>query len=231
MKSLGITTVWLPPPSESCSAEGYMPGRYYNLNSQYGTYEDLKLLLEQFHKADIEGMADIVINHRTAQEQSKSGRWNVFQGMMAWDSRAIVGDQPDFGGKGNRKSDFGAEVWGPAPNIDHSQEFVREDIIKWMNWLRLDVGYDCFRFDYVKGYWGGYLKEYIEHTMPSFSVGELWTTMEYADNGAVEYNQDYHRQKLVDWIDSTDGNCAAFDFTTKGVLMEALNRTEYWRLR
>jgi alpha-amylase len=29
---------------------------------------------------------------------------------------------------------------------------------------------------------------------------------------------DTHRQRIINWIDSTGGLCAAFDFTTKGIL-------------
>ena len=39
---LGITCVWLPPPTDSVSPQGYMPGDLYNLNSKYGSQEDLK---------------------------------------------------------------------------------------------------------------------------------------------------------------------------------------------
>lgn len=35
LASLGFTTVWLPPPTESVSPEGYMPKDLYNLNSRY----------------------------------------------------------------------------------------------------------------------------------------------------------------------------------------------------
>ena len=38
-----------------------------------------------------------------------------------------------------------------APNIDHTQDFVRQDIIKWLKLLR-SIGVDGFRFDFVKGY-------------------------------------------------------------------------------
>lgn len=43
--------------------------------------------------------------------------------------------------------------------------------------------------------------------------------------------QDAHRQRIVDWCDAADGCVAAFDFTTKGVLQEAVAKGEYWRLR
>lgn len=39
---LGITCIWLPPPTDSVSPQGYMPGDLYNLNSKYGTQEDLR---------------------------------------------------------------------------------------------------------------------------------------------------------------------------------------------
>ena len=35
LSSLGFTVVWLPPPTESVSPEGYMPKDLYNLNSRY----------------------------------------------------------------------------------------------------------------------------------------------------------------------------------------------------
>jgi len=41
---------------------------------------------------------------------------------------------------------------------------------------------------------------------------------------------DNHRQRIINWIDSTGGLCAAFDFTTKGILQEAV-KGELWRLR
>lgn len=42
--------------------------------------------------------------------------------------------------------------------------------------------------------------------------------------------QDGHRQRTCNWVDSTGGTNAAFDFTTKGILQEALARSELWRL-
>lgn len=39
---LGFTVVWLPPPTTSVAPQGYMPLDYYNLNSAYGSEEDLR---------------------------------------------------------------------------------------------------------------------------------------------------------------------------------------------
>lgn len=40
--TLGFTVVWLPPPTASVAPQGYMPLDLYNLNSAYGSEEDLR---------------------------------------------------------------------------------------------------------------------------------------------------------------------------------------------
>ena len=47
---------------------------------------------------------------------------------------------------------FGAvgDIFHAAPNIDHSQDFVRRDIKEWLNWLRNDIGFDGWRLDFVR---------------------------------------------------------------------------------
>ncbi|GKV04635.1 hypothetical protein SLEP1_g16775 [Rubroshorea leprosula] len=50
--AVGITHVWLPPPSQSVAPQGYMPGRLYDLNASKWILETLfppisKLLLPE----------------------------------------------------------------------------------------------------------------------------------------------------------------------------------------
>lgn len=43
-QAAGCTHLWLPPPSQSVSAQGYLPGQLYNLDhSKYGNKEQLKV--------------------------------------------------------------------------------------------------------------------------------------------------------------------------------------------
>ena len=69
----------------------------------------------------------------------------------------------------------------------------------------------------MRGFWGGYVKDYIEASQPYFAVGEYWDSLNYT-YGEMDHNQDAHRQRIVDWINATDGKACAFDVTTKGVL-------------
>lgn len=177
------------------------------------------------HNHELLVLGDAVLNHRCAQHKGPNGVWNVFGGKLAWGPEAIVRDDPNFQGRGNPSN---GDFFHAAPNIDHSQDFVRRDIKEWMKWLRTDIGYDGWRLDFVRGFWGGYVKEYIEATDPAFAIGEYWDSLAY-EGGNCSYNQDAHRQRIVNWINATGGTSSAFDVTTKGILHSALHN-EYWRL-
>lgn len=221
----GITAVWFPPPTESVAPQGYMPSDLYNLNSAYGTEEELRQCIEEMHAQDLLALGDVVLNHRCAHKQSPNGVWNIFGGKLAWGPEAIVCDDPNFQGCGNPST---GDIFHAAPNIDHSQEFVRRDIKEWLNWLRNDIGFDGWRLDFVRGFSGGYVKEYIEASNPAFAIGEYWDSLAY-EGGNLCYNQDAHRQRIVNWINATGGTSSAFDVTTKGILHSALHN-QYWRL-
>ena len=224
---LGFTVVWLPPPTSSVSEQGYMPLDYYNLDSRYGTKEELKGAIKALHDTGVMALGDAVLNHRCAHFIGDvPGTYNKFGGKLPWDATAIVADDPNFHGRGNKAD---GEMFHAAPNIDHNQAFVKADLEDWMSWLMREVGYDGWRLDYVRGFWGGHVKDYMEATNPQFAVGEYWDSLAY-NMDALDYNQDGHRQRIVNWLNAAGGNAGAFDVTTKGILHAVFERQEYWRL-
>lgn len=50
---MGFTVIWLPPPTDSVSAEGYMPRDLYDLNSKYGSVEELRMAVGALHAAGL----------------------------------------------------------------------------------------------------------------------------------------------------------------------------------
>lgn len=222
----GIDAIWLPPCSKSVSPQGYMPLNLYDVNSEYGSESDLRDCVKTFKQHNIDVYADIVVNHRCAEFQNKDGIYNVFGGKLSWNDTAIVSNDTTFRGKGNH-SDH--KLFEGAPNIDHSQSFVKNDLIEWMLWLRNDIGFDGFRFDFMTGINPQHMKEYFVNIDTEVCIGEYWDSMNY-DNGILAYDQNSHRQRITDWIDQSGQHFLAFDMTTKGILQEALKNKEYWRL-
>ena len=57
----------------------------------------------------------------------------------------------------------------------------------------------------LRGFWGGYVKEYIEATDPAFAIGEYWDSLAY-EGGNVCYNQGtiYSPHHIYIYIHSVD---------------------------
>lgn len=82
------------------------------------------------------------------------------------------------------------------------------------------------RFDFVRGYGGQFVREYVLATEPHYVVGEYWDSLDY-DGSVPRINQDRHRQQTVDWITAAGGAATAFDVTTKGILHAVFEVSAY----
>ena len=67
LKELGIDGLWLMPINESPSYHGYDITDFMALNSNYGTEEDFKKLLDEAHARDIKVIMDFPINHTSSE--------------------------------------------------------------------------------------------------------------------------------------------------------------------
>ncbi|MFL5347008.1 MAG: alpha-amylase C-terminal beta-sheet domain-containing protein [Hyalangium sp.] len=215
IKSAGFTMVWLPPPSDSAANEGYLPRQLNILDSKYGSTADLKAALSALNTNGVKPIADLVLNHRVG-----TNNWADFTN-PTWGSDAVCQGDEWTGATGAADTGDG---YGSARDIDHTKQYVQDSIVSWMNNTLKPAGFAGWRYDYVKGYGGSYVGSYNTRTAPYFSVGEYWTTLDLN-------NVDPHRQLIMNWIDATGGNSGAFDFTTKGLLQQAVQYNEFWRLK
>jgi alpha-amylase len=200
IRDAGFDDVWLPPPSKSAAAEGYLPTEWNVLDSQYGTRAELKAAIAALKPAH--ALADIVVNHRCGTQTGGAD----FTNPAFADNRAAV-VWKDESGVGGGHGDSGDGL-GAARDLDHTTPSVQAEVVKWLRMLHQQIGFDGWRFDMVKGYFGGFVGAYDDATRPSLSVGEYWDT---------------DPQHVIEWIDQTGGRSMAFDFPTRDRLRRALS--------
>jgi len=217
LKAAGINMVWFPPPSSSADAQGYLPGKWYDIPFR----KQLDQAVQAAADHGIISMVDVVLNHRTAAKIStNTSDWTTFE-QPEWGEWAIVAD--DWKCKPEHHLKFcpdnctcGALDTGEnacyAPDIDHSNARVQEDTIKWLQWLRSDLAFDAFRFDNTKGYAANYTALYVEASTPLYAVGEYFDT---------------NRDLLRTWITESRSKSSLFDFGMRYKLKDSIHQDDY----
>jgi alpha-amylase len=217
LSTLGITHVWFPPPSDSGAKQGYLPRQLNNLSSNYGSSAELTNVVSALKSRGIQSIADIVVNHRVG-----TTGWSDFTNPN-WTTYSIAnGDECNCG---LGAADTGQGFSG-GRDLDHTNVGeVQNGIKTWLNATIKPVGFTGLRFDFVKGFSGSYVGQYANAFAPDFCVGEMWP-----DSFDLN-NLNANRQAIMDWINAASSSCGAFDFTTKGILNDALANGNYWRLK
>ena len=104
-------------------------------------------------------------------------------------SWAITCDDPLFHGTGNKDS---GDDYAAAPDLDHHNPELRDSLVDWLNWLHGAIGFEGWRFDFVRGYAPEYCREYMERTLGAegvFYVGENFVDLRWQGSD-LERNQD-----------------------------------------
>ena len=221
--------VWFNPPSicDTNSSEGYAPTELNDLNSYYGTAEELKEVISAIQPA--KAIADIVVNHRAG-----STSWGDFTN-PSWceDYYAICSDDEGFTNSSSpmynsskKGSPDTGDGYGAYRDIDHTNTSVQDGIIAWMNDVLKPAGFVGWRYDYVKGFAGKYVGKYNAGSDAQFSVGEYWPTADYNASSPSGWGNE-----IKNWIASTEEESGqksrAFDFVLKGAMNSVFGCT--WR--
>ena len=215
-----IDLIWLPPSSEG-EGMGYHPRRLFDFNSEHGSEAELRSLLSTLKSRKMHAMADLVFNHRVGTDT-----WTDFT-EPAWGCEAVCEDDesatnPDaFGTPPCGALDQGLS-WGGARDLNHQSVEVQEGLKDYLNRLQ-DLGFDSWRYDYVKGFPANYVATYNKATPYYFSVGEYWDGNVSAIKNWIDRTETTHDQQRM-------AKAAAFDFALKYKLHDAIIQNEYTRL-
>lgn len=219
LQSASFDLVWLPPASEG-DGMGYHPRRLFEFNSNHGTTDELKTLLVGLKDRKMHAMADLVFNHRVGTDT-----WTDFTEPV-WSCSSICIDDEGytnseaFGTKPCGPKDDG-EAWLGARDLNHNSLEVRNGLVELLQRLQ-NIGFDAWRFDFVKGFHPNHVAYYDDAVSRSFSVGEFW---------------DGNLTKLKNWLDTVNNAktkntpLTSFDFPLKYKLGDALNLYNYTILK
>ena len=201
IKDLGFNGIWLMPINVAGSYHNYDVIDYYNIDSKYGTMDDLEELIRECHKRDIKLILDLVLNH-----SSNGNEW--FSKSVNAHAKELNGEQlteeedkfKDFYSFYNTEADipsstkaykvngknfyYEANFTSNMPEFNCDSEAVQEEFKKIIKFY-LDKGIDGFRLDAVKYYYYdshsksveflSKINKWVKDIKPNaYLVGECW---------------------------------------------------------
>ncbi len=220
LQDSGFDAIWLPPMVKTKEGNvarcGYEPYDYYDLGefnqkgttrTRYGTRSQIESMIDVLHNHDISVIGDIVINHNNggASEynnftfsETNTNFMNISSGKFPRNYTHFY-PNPAYG-----VSDRLA--FGNFPDLIHEHPYVHEELLKWANWLKNDIGFDGWRFDVALGIIPEMLRDWMVN-VSGMGVAEYWTGTEMDLGSQLKY------------LDDTNNTLDAFDF----ILLEALH--------
>lgn len=226
LATVGFTALWLPPASKGMNAGGmgYDPYDYFDLGefdqkggveTWFGSRQALTALIATAHAHRLEVYADLVLNHCSgADEQElnpitnelrwtrftpKSGRferdWNCFHPSEyeSWDDDHFAG----------------------FPDLCHRNPHVYAQIMKFVEWLVEEIGFDGFRYDFVKGFGEEGRGAWLITAIQEYRYRRVGASY-HKPFGVVEFWDEEHTDAIMGYLDGAnfwnDNPVAAFDF-------------------
>ncbi|MDE5421505.1 alpha-amylase [Ancylomarina sp. DW003] len=223
----GIDAIWLPPASKAQNGPnsmGYDPFDYFDfgqynqmgsVETRFGSKAELKSLIGTAHQNGLKVYADIVINHNSggasqANPYTGGNTWTDFQPMSGMFTRS----SSDFHPNDIDNNDKGK--FGGFPDLCHKKSNVQNWLWKNSNsvakYYKNEMGFDGWRFDYVKGFEPWVVKEW-NAAVGGFSVGELWDS-----------NVDH-----LNWW-ANEANSSVFDFACYYAMNDAFDGNDLTKL-
>jgi alpha-amylase len=215
----GFTSLWLPPVHKAANifgpSMGYDPYDYYDLGefdqkghipTWFGTRAELETLIANAHKNGLSVIADMVLNHNSGADMQEVNpitgqtRWTLFNPKSGKFPRNWECFHPSMYESGDEMT------FGDMPDLSHRNPYVYSELLKLARWLIEEVGFDGFRYDFVKGFAAATVQaiqeyRYIKHGQyhKPYGVAEYWDSAPNTINWVNAAN--YSNTNPVDTFD------------------------------
>ena len=237
----GFTSLWLPPVHKAANlfgpSMGYDPYDYYDLGefdqkgsvpTWFGTRSELNQLLESAHQHGLSVIADMVLNHNSGADAEEVNpingqkRWTVFNPKSGRFPRNWESFHPSM------YESWDEMTFGDMPDLSHRNPYVYGELLKFARWLIEEVGFDGFRYDFVKGFAANtitaiqeyrYMKNGAYHK--PFGVAEYWDNATNTLHWVNEANEaNYNPVDAFDFPlrELLKGMCDTYGFSLKNLI-------------
>lgn len=197
LSNVGFTALWLPPATKGANLSGsmsmgYDPYDFYDLGefdqkgsvpTWFGTRTELEGLIKTAHDNHMQVYADMVLNHTNGADEEEV---NPLDGKKRWTKYNPASEKFSRDWSCYHPSNFERwdnEAFAGMPDLCHRNPDVYKSLMEYARWLIEDIGFDGFRYDFVKGYgtWLIYAileRLYVKNgnkNYSPFAVGEYWS--------------------------------------------------------
>ena len=189
--SLGVEGIWLSPIFVSPSYHKYDVTDYYTIDSDFGTMDDLKELIELCHQRGVKLILDLVINHTSranvwyqkfVDAHKRGDTEDPYYDFYSWSTQQEAGaTYYSINGTSHYyEGNFSSEM----PELNFDNEAVKQAMVDVAKFY-LDMGIDGFRFDAAKyiyyrdapksvKFWNWYMAQLRTIKPDIYSVAEVW---------------------------------------------------------
>ncbi len=196
LQYLGVKGIWLMPIFSSPSYHGYDVSDYFTINSQYGTLDDFKNLIQEAHKRNIKVILDLVMNHTSSDNEwfIKSEQGDpIYKDYYTWidpNTDYRIRTNPNSWFQDSNGEAYFAYFGSNMPDLNYSNPAVKEEMYNvgkyWLeqgaDGYRLDAapyifcdGEDQFyKFDHNITFWEQFRNKMREVNPNVYLVGEVW---------------------------------------------------------
>ena len=226
LAKVGFTALWLPPAHKAANlagpSMGYDPYDYYDLgefdqkgtiSTWFGPRAELELLIETAHSYKVGVIADMVFNHNSGADAQELNplinqmRWTLFHPKSGKFPRNWECFHPCM------YESWDNMTFGDMPDLAHRNPYVYAELLKLARWLIEDIGFDGFRYDFVKGYGADTITAIQEYRYER-------NGQQFVPYGVAEFWDNAHA--IESWVDlanfSNTNPVEAFDFPQREML-------------
>ena len=154
IQGMGFDAIWITPIVDNTDGgyHGYWARNWEEVNSNFGTKDDLKALVDACHDRDIWVMVDVVANHVGPIGEDYSQIYPFNQSYHYHTDCQIVNWSDQAQVEYCRLADL--------PDLDQDQDFVRSYLKSWIAGIVEEYGFDGIRIDTIpevsQDFWAEY---------------------------------------------------------------------------